>query len=546
MTTELSTQATPRRFIEPMNSMAVGDAIERFRAPTSRTYKVQILRPFGVHSRRSYSSTITLPIGQAYLAGMLDEAGYAVGIIDAIGEDLEGIRVSQDGRYRLQGLSSEAIINRIDQDTDVLGVSLMFSQEWPPQRDLIMEIRSAFPNLTIVVGGEHATALPEHVLNTCPAVDYLVRGEGELTFLELVSALAYAEDPTNVGGVYFLDESGTLVNGGLSRRIADVDNIPRPAWHLLDVEDYFVENWTMGVSFGRNMPILATRGCPYQCTFCSNPFMWTTRYLMRNPASVVDEIEDLMQTYDVKSIDFADLTAIVKIEWILEFCDELHRRSINVIWQLPSGTRSEALDEETLTAIRKSGCSFLTYAPESASQETLDMIKKRLKISRLTESVQNAVDVGHSVKINLIIGFPHETRRMILQTLRFVWRMATRGVHDCNVAIFTPYPGSELYDELRDENKIGSLDDQYFHDLLIQFDFTMMKSYCNNVPGWELAIYRFLAMALFYLISYGSHPNRLFRLVRSLLSKDFQAHNIFEQRVYDYLVRARLLKRSST
>ena len=194
MTTELSTQASPRRFIEPMNSMTVDDAIDRFSAPISQDYKIQILRPFGVYSRRSYSSTITLPIGQAYLAGILEGAGYEVHIIDAIGEDLEGGRVSQDGRYRIQGLSSEKILARIDQNTDVLGISLMFSQEWPPQRDLITEIRSVFPNLTIVVGGEHATALPEHVLKSCPAIDYLVRGEGELTFLELVSALANAAD----------------------------------------------------------------------------------------------------------------------------------------------------------------------------------------------------------------------------------------------------------------------------------------------------------------------------------------------------------------
>ena len=125
MTTELSTQASPRRVIEPMNSMTVDDAIDRFSAPSSRDYKIQILRPFGVYSRRSYSSTITLPIGQAYLAGMLEGAGYDVGIIDAIGEDLEGVRVSPDGRYRLQGLSSEKIIARIDQDTDVLGLSLI-------------------------------------------------------------------------------------------------------------------------------------------------------------------------------------------------------------------------------------------------------------------------------------------------------------------------------------------------------------------------------------------------------------------------------------
>ena len=140
----------------------------------------------------------------------------------------------------------------------------------------------------------------------------------------------------------------------------------------------------MGISSGRNMPILGTRGCPYQCTFCSNPTMWTTRYTMRDPKDVVDEVESLVKNHAARSIEFFDLTAIVKKDWIIAFCNELKARKLNVSWQLPSGTRSEALDDETLLAIYETNCRLLVYAPESGSPETLRIIKKNLKLDRLT------------------------------------------------------------------------------------------------------------------------------------------------------------------
>ena len=120
------------------------------------------------------------------------------------------------------------------------------------------------------------------------------------------------------------------------------------------------------------MPILATRGCPYQCTFCSSPTMWTTRYIMRNPKDIVDEIEWLVKKYDANDFEFFDLTAIIKKSWMLAFCKELRERKIgNITWQLPVGTRSEALDKETLQAIYDSGCAYICYAPESGSEKSL-------------------------------------------------------------------------------------------------------------------------------------------------------------------------------
>lgn len=538
--------AKPLRFVEPVNPISVAEALTAFAAPAGRACRVQILRPFGVYSRRSYSSIVTLPIGPAYLAAVLEQAGYGVEIIDGMGEAVDSLRISDDGRFKIQGLSAAQILSRIDPRATVLGVSLMFSQEWPHQRDLIARIKHAYPQLIIVVGGEHATAVPELVLRTCPAITYLVRGEGELTFLQLVSAIFRNQDPHGIGGLCFLDRDGAFVANGLSKRIADVDSLPYPAWHLCKVDNYFSGHFSQGISYGRNMPVLATRGCPYQCTFCSNPFMWTTRYIMRDPARVVDEIQHLIDTYKIDCIDFTDLTAIVKKDWTLAFCRELLRRNIKITWQLPTGTRSEALDRETLQAIYDTGCSFLVYAPESASQATLDLIKKRLRIGNIAKSVLQALRVGHTVKINFIIGFPHEKRWGVMQTLWFAWRMGIRGVNDCNIAIYTPYPGSESFDEMRRAGVIKDLDDEYFHSLLIQFDFTILKSVSRNMSGWELGLYRVLGMGVFYALSYGVRPTRLIRLLRGVLRRDFQAQNLFEQRVHDYIVRVRMLRKRSS
>ena len=326
-------------FAGATSKLGIGDAFAAFANPDPESRRtVTIVKPPVVFSRRSYSVPLTLPIGPAYLSAALESAGYRVRLLDCPGGALDRIRPSQDGRFNLQGLDAREAAESIDPETDILGISIMFSQEWPYVREFIKVLRTAFPRATIVIGGEHSTAMPEHCLRDGGVVDYVVMGEGELTFLELVHTLRTGGSPREVQGVAFLDE-GRLVNGGLAPRMARVEAMPWPAWHLLDLEPYFVPNYTMGLALGRNLTILATRGCPYQCTFCSSPTMWTTRYTMRDVKDVVDEIEFDVATFGANSIDFYDLTAIVKKDWILKFSAELERRGIQVNWQLPSGTR---------------------------------------------------------------------------------------------------------------------------------------------------------------------------------------------------------------
>jgi len=266
---------------------------------------------------------------------------------------------------------------------------------------------------------------------------------------------------------------------------------------------------------------------------------------MRNVKDVVDEIDFLIKKYNTNSIEFYDLTAIVKKEWILDFCNELDKRNINISWQLPSGTRSEALDFDTLSAIYRTGCDLLVYAPESGSENSLKMIKKKLKLKNLTKSAQTAVKIGHNVKINMIIGFPHETYKDVFKSIFYGIKMALIGVHDCNYATFTPYPGSEVYDELLNNNKIRKPSDSYFTDLLVQFDLTKATSYCDNISGRMLSLLRFVALSSYYITVYLRYPNRIFRILRIIFDRKFMPDSVFEQRISDIFARKKLLKENS-
>ena len=403
---------------------------------------VTLIRTTLVSSATSYSIPVTPPIGLAYLAGTLLDQGVTVKPIDAVGERPDQLWVEQG--YLYQGLKMEETIARIPRDTSLIGISCMFTQDWPYTRRLIKRIRERFPRVPIIAGGEHMTALPRFSLEDCPELDVCVLGEGEETLAELCARLESSEPFDDVAGLAFRRD-GQYLQTQSRRRIRAVDDIPRPARNIFPMETYLSARNAHGVHLGRSMPILSTRGCPYACTFCSNPVMYGQLWIPRKPHLVLDEIEDYLKEYRAENIDFYNLTMVVRRDWILEFCSGIEQRGLDFTWQLPSGTRAEAIDDEVARALYRTGCRNLTYAPESGSVETLRLIKKKVRLPRLLKSVRSVLRCGIKVKCNLIIGFPHETRRHILETLRFAWRMAIIGVHDAPFYLFSPYPGSALF-----------------------------------------------------------------------------------------------------
>lgn len=500
---------------------------------------ITLIRPPTVSSIHSYSTPITPPLGVAYLSASLERSGHRVTVIDALGAAPLHSAPTCHPQLRYHGLSIEQIIDRIDPQTDAIGISAMFSIEWPNTEQLILAVRERFPTVPIILGGEHATAAWEHVLTTCPAVDLCVLGEGETTIVDIVDRLqnAYASGsrhndriPDEIPGTAVRRDGLPVCNQARSR-ITDLDQLPRPAWHLVPLENYLAGGFGHGVVRGRSMPILATRGCPYACAFCSNSQMWTRRYVTRTPSDVADEIEEYVNTYHATNIDFYDLTAIIHREWILDFCRELQHRNLNITWQLPSGTRSEALDAEVLRWLYRTGCRNITYAPESGSLRTLQRIHKQIQLSSMCESIRAAHREGILLKCNLVIGFPGETRSDILQTLGFAMKLACMGVDDVPLYLFSPYPGSEFYDELRKRGIITDMDNEYFASLGCFMDLSQSSRYCENVGPRELNFYRTVGMAAGYALGYLLRPWRTLRTALNVWN--CRGTTVLEQRLCD-------------
>lgn len=474
-----------------------------------------LIRPPAVSSLHAYSLAFVPPLGPAYLAGALLAAGHEVAVIDALGEAPLQRSRSVHPRLLTHGLTQAEIVARVPRHTQAIGISVMFSQQWPDVESLVLALAESFPNATIFAGGEHVTATWDYLLGSCPALTLCALGEGEETVVEIAEWVDGKRALTNVSGIAFRGEPEPIASPRRAR-IGEIDTIPLPAWHLFPLENYLSRGFGHGVDRGRSLPMLATRGCPYRCTFCSSPQMWTTRYYLRSVSRVVDEIEEYVRSYRISNIDFEDLTMFVRRDWVLDFAHELERRGLHITYQLPSGTRSEALDAEVLEALYRTGCRNITYAPESGSKHTLHEIKKKLTPGKVLQSMRHAKRLGINVKSNLMIGFPNENRRDLIRTLRFGVHAAWLGVDDLPLFPFSPYPGTELYNQLRQEGKLPELGNEYFASLGYM-DITDTRSYSSYIGTSELNLYRIAGMSTFYLVGYLRRPGRFLRTVRNVL-----------------------------
>jgi radical SAM superfamily enzyme YgiQ (UPF0313 family) len=483
--------------------------------------RVTLVRPPVVRTMSSSATTEGVPpLGLAYLAGVLDRARYPVSVVDAFGAAPERSTAIRGGRYLVRGLTAAEIAARIPADTAALGVSCMFSNEWLYAREVIAELRRSRPDVPIIAGGEHVSADPEYVLRSSPGVDVCVLGEGEETLLEVLEALREDTPLANVDGIAFRGPGGETVRTRPRARIRDIDAIPWPNWDSIPLETYLANGLGNDEVNRRSMPMLASRGCPYACTFCSNEYMYGRLWRARDPADLRREIETYIERYRIEHVELFDLTAIVDRRWIMAFTELLLRRPLPVTWAMPSGTRSEALDRDVLVRLEATGCRSLNYAPESGSPTTLTRIQKRVDLPTMLGSMRTAVKQGISVRANMIVGFPDEAPREILESVRFVLRMMAAGVHDVLIFPFVAYPGTRLYEQLVDAGRIDPFapDHDEFLAAQIYNDVHQVVSWNPAFSGRTIKWVSVGGMALFYALQFATRPARLVRTMRSLLA----------------------------
>lgn len=384
--------------------------------------KITLLNP----RLKTWSPNAYVPLGLGYIAASLEQAGHDVAIID-----LNVHRVSdKDLRRRIAGAG-------------IVGISGMIT-EYRTVIELAAVVKSAGAGVKVVLGGPLATALPQELLGESQA-DFIVLGEGEKTIVELVAAMDSGGDCRGINGIAFRAD-GQVISTGPAEPIADLDTIPFPARHRLDMQRYIKDHFqSFGIKiegFGRirSTNLVSSRGCPYSCTFCFKD-MWGHKWRGRSSENIIREMELLHGTYNVNGFFFNDDTFVLDRKRVLEFCRQLIAKKLNIVWYCNG--RVNLMTREMLAAMYAAGCRGIAYGIESGNQQILDSMKKNETLEQVREVVAWTKQAGIHVTGYFMLGMLGETRATIGETMAFA-RELELDFH--GFSLTTPIPGTELYD----------------------------------------------------------------------------------------------------
>ena len=478
-------------------------------------YNIVIIRPPMVVSKGTISSrtlSLFLPLGIAYLAAYIRERGFKVSVIDAFGEAPVDRTVYND--FDIIGLTIESIIERLPSNVDVIGLSCTFSNDWPYARELMLNVRKAYSAAVLVIGGEHPRALPEYTLEDCQALDYLIYGEGEEPFYQLLKCLISGEQVSSIPGVVCREKNG-ISEIIPSNRIKAIDDLPLPAWDLLPVENFLSRGLCYLPNPSRRfMPVSTSRGCPYTCKFCTAAGMWGKQYNQRSPEKVFSEIKLHKDRYGLNGFDISDLTFMGNRNWIVRFFELLISEKLELEWCMIS-TRSELIDEELARLLKKSGCIMVSVTPDSGSKKQLKEMQKRVDLNHIKMVVRALIKEDINIRVNLVFAFPNETHWSILQTFYYGFKLAWAGVQSIFFIKFVPYPGSEYFELCRARGQIPQIGQAFDHFLTsnVTGELKEVHSYSPYVSDKAVKRYIYLGTILSQMIFMMRHPWRFLRVL---------------------------------
>ncbi len=372
------------------------------------------------------------PAWVAYLTGYLKAAGYTdVTFVDAMTHHLDDEQV----RARIAELQP-----------DIVGCTAITPAIYKAER-LLQVAKEVNPAVVTVLGGIHGTFMYPQVLKEAPWIDAVVRGEGEQVFLNLVRAVddgSFARDPASVRGIAYAEADGKVVATPAEPPIQDLDRI-KPDWAILEWDKYIYIPMNRRVA----IPNFA-RGCPFTCSFCSQWKFWRD-YRIRDPKAVVDEIEDLVKNHDVGFFILADEEPTIHRRKFVQFCEELIARDLGVLWGINTRVTDILRDEKLLPLFRKAGLIHVSLGTEAAAQLKLDRFNKETTIAQNKRAIQLLKDAGIVTEAQFIVGLENETA----ETLEETYRMARDWNPDmANWAMYTPWPFSDLFQELGDKVEV--------------------------------------------------------------------------------------------
>lgn len=391
--------------------------------------------------------TYTMPLGLGYIASVLEKGGHEVRLLDAYA------RESSENELR------EFIKNM---HPYVVGITCLSDQRASWFR-LIKLIRSIDGSIKIVLGGPHPSLMIEQTLRHFRP-DAIVIGEGENTFLDLIRTWEVKENIDKVKGIAYLKGEDVVITEP-RQRIKDLDSLPFPAYHMVNLKDYSGWDFMEGIyrMFGLDKPplyatISTSRGCVSNCGYCSAPLIWKRRWTSRSAANVVDEMEMLHNKCGIQFVIFTDDIFSVNQDRVIKICGEILKRDLKILWGFE--TAVNFVSSELLTMAKKAGCRCILYGVESASKIVLSNVNKTIKEEDVLNAFRMTKEAGIVAGAFLMVGNPGESEKSINETIKLL-RKIRPDIILPQIAMITP--GTKLYEIAKSKGFIG--DNYWLTDL---------------------------------------------------------------------------------
>lgn len=373
---------------------------------------------------------IVPPFGLGYLAESARREGHDVIVVDALRDRMDAAALVR----KLSGWRPGFV-----------GV-LLFTKDLRPVRDLLRAVRGALPEARTCVGGPHPSAVPRETLEYFGGcLDFGFAGEAESGLASLLRVTGDGREGGLDGVPGLAYREGEEVRTNERRFEEDLDRLS-VAWDLIPPDVY--PRSPHGAYYRRFpvAPIVTSRGCPHQCTFCASACVSGRKIRRRSVEGVIEEIGVLHRRHGVREIHIEDDNFTGDKEYVLAFCDRMRSAFPDVSWTCPNGVRVDTLDREMLDAMKSSGMYFLSVGIESGSNRILRLMKKSLTVERMEDKIRLIHEAGIGISGFFMLGFPGETREEMEETIRFAARLP---LDRASFANFQPFPGCEEFDRLR-------------------------------------------------------------------------------------------------
>ncbi len=360
------------------------------------------------------------PLGLLYVAASAEKKGFKVSVEDFF-------------------VSGNKPSNFNFSKYDVVGISTD-TRRFPSALNIAKMAKAQ--GCTVVMGGPHAAFIDEDVLKEKFA-DFIINGEGEITFPELLNTIKHNEELMEVKGISYLNDN-KLIRTKARELIADLDSIPFPARHLLDMNLYKKAGFKYGGK--RAVTALSTsRGCPNECNFCVTPQMYGRKWRSRSPVSVLSEIEEIYHKYDYRAIGFCDDNFTVSPERVKELCSLILEKQLDIWWWSLSTANILVRNEDMVRLMAKAGAKTVYVGMESPNPSTLMDFNKKITTDIAGKAVNILRRNGIEIFASYILGGINDDKRGVLRTIKFARSLDTEVAQ---FTILTPYPGTNLFNKL--------------------------------------------------------------------------------------------------